>query len=46
MENGVLFYEDIYDLLPEEYKYKPFEEIQIQLDNTNYKKWAEKNKNN
>ena len=44
-ENGVLFndevlfYEDIYDLLPEEHKYKPFEEIQIELDDTNYKKW-------
>lgn len=46
VKDEVLFYEDIYDLLPEEHKYKPFEEIQIQLDNTNYKKWLEKNKNN
>lgn len=35
-ENGVLFndevlfYEDIYDLLPEEHKYKPFEVIQLE----------------
>lgn len=49
-EQGILFgseivyYEDIYDLLPEEHKYKPFEEIQVELDNTNYKKYLKKNK--
>lgn len=46
VKGEVLFYEDIHDLLPEEHKYKPFEEIQIELDDTNYKKWLEKNKNN
>ncbi|WBX98251.1 hypothetical protein [Chryseobacterium gambrini] len=49
-ENGVffneeiLFYEDIYDLLPEEHKYKPFKEIQVELNDTNYKKYLKKNK--
>ncbi len=46
VNNEIIFYEDVYDILPEEHKYKPFEEIQIELDNTNYKKWLEKNKNN
>lgn len=46
-ENGILFnneiiyYEDIYDLLPENLKYKEFENIKIELDDTNYKKYIE-----
>lgn len=44
--NEIVYYEDIYDLLPEEHKYKLFEEVQVELDDTNYKKWLEKNKNN
>ncbi|WP_288446744.1 hypothetical protein [Chryseobacterium culicis] len=45
IKGEVVFYEDIYDLLPEEHKYKPFEEIKVELDNTNYKRYVE-NKNN
>ncbi|OVE55808.1 hypothetical protein B0E34_16465 [Chryseobacterium mucoviscidosis] len=44
IKGEVLFYEDIYDLLPEEHKYKPFEEIQVELDDTNYKKYLENKK--
>jgi len=36
INDEVLFYEDIYDLLPEEHKYKPFEEIELDLDAANY----------
>ncbi len=49
-EKGILFgdevvyYEDIYDLLPEEHKYKLFEEIQVEMDDTNYKKWLDESK--
>jgi hypothetical protein len=44
-ENGVLikkeiiYYEDIYDLLPNEHKYKPFEEIQVEIDASKYKEY-------
>jgi len=41
VNDEVLFYEDVYDLLADEHKYKPFEEIQVELDNTNYKKYLE-----
>ncbi|MBF4470618.1 hypothetical protein [Flavobacterium sp. HJJ] len=44
IKGQVLFYEDIYEFLPEEHKYKPFEEIQVELDNTNYKKYLESNR--
>lgn len=37
----VLFYEDIYDLLPEEHKYKEFEKIHLEIADTNYKKYLE-----
>lgn len=46
-ENGVLFskeiiyYEDIYDMLPEDHKYKPFEEIKLDIDSTNYLRYIE-----
>ena len=49
-ENGILlgdrilFYEDVYDKLPEEHKYKLFEQIHITLDDTNYKKYKELSK--
>ncbi len=40
--NGdIIFYEDVYDLLPEEQMYKPFETIKVDLDETNYKKYLE-----
>ncbi|WP_456314793.1 hypothetical protein [Pseudomonas shirazensis] len=39
IKGEVLFYEDIYELLSEEHKYKPFEQIQVELDDTNYKKY-------
>lgn len=39
--NEVVYYEDIYNLLPEEHKYKAFEEIQVVLDDTHYKKYLE-----
>lgn len=39
VKGEVLFYEDVYELLPDEHKYKPFEEIQVELDDTNYKKY-------
>jgi|GEM_PF-1031147 len=49
-EDGVLFkaeviyYEDIYDLLPEEHKIKEFEQIQLDLDATNYNEYAKNKK--
>ncbi|WP_133147505.1 hypothetical protein [Chryseobacterium aquaticum] len=42
--NEIVYYEDIYDLLPEEHQYKPFKEIQVELDDTNYKKYLENKK--
>ncbi|KPH14715.1 hypothetical protein [Chryseobacterium sp. ERMR1:04] len=42
--NEIVYYEDIYDLLPEEHKYKPFKEIQVELDDTNYKIYMENKK--
>ncbi|MEJ5102667.1 hypothetical protein [Chryseobacterium sp. MYb328] len=42
--NEVVYYEDIYDLLPEEHKYKAFEEIQVVLDETHYKRYLEDKK--
>lgn len=39
IKDEVLFYEDVYELLSEEHKYKPFEQIQVELDDTNYKKY-------
>ncbi|PXY42532.1 hypothetical protein DMB65_00450 [Flavobacterium cheongpyeongense] len=35
VDNEVLFYENIYELLPEKHRYKTFEEIQIKLDDAN-----------
>jgi hypothetical protein len=35
----VIFYEDIYNMLPEEHKYKEFEKIHLELDETNYKRY-------
>ncbi|UKB82404.1 hypothetical protein LF887_15475 [Chryseobacterium sp. MEBOG06] len=43
-DNKIVYYEDIYDLLPEEHKYKPFKQIQVELDDTNYKKYIESKK--
>ncbi|MDV7698685.1 hypothetical protein N6B72_17305 [Chryseobacterium soli] len=43
-DNGIVYYEDIYDSLPEEHKYKPFKEIQVELDDTNYKRYMENKK--
>ncbi|ANF52036.1 hypothetical protein A0O34_16610 [Chryseobacterium glaciei] len=40
-DNGIVYYEDIYDSLPEEHKYRPFKEIQVELDATNYKRYME-----
>lgn len=42
--NEIVYYEDIYDLLPEEHKYKPFKEIHVELDDTNYKIYMENKK--
>lgn len=43
IKGEIVFYEDIYDLLPEEHQYKPFEDIKVELDDSNYKKYMEKN---
>lgn len=42
--NEIVYYEDIYDLLPEEHKYKPFKEINIKLDDTNYNRYFQSKK--
>jgi len=42
--NEIVYYEDIYDSLPEEHKYKPFKEIQVEVDDTNYKRYMENKK--
>lgn len=45
VKGEILFYEDIYDILLDEHKYKPFEEIQVELDDTNYRDYiTRKNK--
>jgi hypothetical protein len=47
-ENGVLFddeiiyYEDIYDLLPEEYRCNKFEEVQVKIDDRKYQEYINK----
>lgn len=40
--NEIVYYEDIYDLLPEEHQYKPFKEIKVEFNDTNYKRYLEK----
>ena len=35
----VLYYEDIYEILPKRYKFTPFKEVQLELDDTKYKEY-------
>lgn len=42
VRDKVLFYEDVYYILPEAHRLKSFEEIQVDLDDTNYKKYMAK----
>lgn len=45
IDKEILFYEDIYDLLPENLKYKDFENIKVELDNTNYRNYLKSREN-
>jgi hypothetical protein len=38
-KNDLIYYEDIYDILPEENKYKEFEKIQVEIDSTKYQEY-------
>lgn len=39
IDKEIILYEDIYDMLPENLKYKDFENIKVELDDTNYRKY-------
>lgn len=44
IEDEILFYEDVYSLLPDDNKYRRFEETEVNLDKRNYLKFQKKNK--